>query len=146
MVFELIPILLSGAIAAILMVIARVGMKKMGMPLQMDVLSMLGGKMGIIGPNTRRVGMLIHIVLGAIFALPYALGFSYFNVAENLWLWGTLGGLIHWVISGALMGMMPGVGAYAKNFGKPDMIGFLIGHLLFGLFVGACYAVFVPLL
>jgi hypothetical protein len=142
MTIEYTPALLAGVIAAILMIAARMGMKKMGMPLQMDVLSMLGQKIG----KGRIAGMSIHVALGAIFALPYALGFDYFGITEKLWLWGTIGGFIHWIVAGALLGMMPGVSAYAKNFGKPDMMGFLIGHLLFGLFVGTCYAVLAPLM
>lgn len=139
MTFELIPALTAGAVAAILMIVARIGMKKMGMPFQMDVLSMLGR----MGGGGRTTGMGMHIVLGAILALPYTLGFAYFGITESLWLWGTLGGFIHWIIAGALLAVMPGVSAYAKNFGKPDVIGFLMGHLLFGFFTGTCYAVFV---
>jgi len=139
MTFELTPSLAAGASAAILMIVVRIGMKKMGMPFQMDVLSILGR----MGRGGRPTGMGIHIILGAIFAIPYALGFAYFGIIENFWLWGTLGGFIHWIIAGALLAVVPGVSAYAKNFGKPDVMGFLMGHLLFGLFVGTCYVVFI---
>jgi len=142
MTIEYILAFLAGAIAAVLMIAARIGMKKMGMPLQMDVLSMLGKMVG----KGRTIGMIMHIIMGAIFAIPYAFGFYYFGIVENLWLWGTVGGFVHWVVSGALLGMMPGVSAYAKNFGKPDMMGFLMGHLLFGLFVGSCYSIFIAIL
>ncbi len=133
MTFELIPALTAGSIAAILMVVPRMGIKKMGIPLQMDVLSMLG-RMGI------------HIVLGAILTIPYAYGFSYFSTEVSLWLLGIIGGFIHWIIAGALLGIMPGISMYAKNFSRPDIMGFLVGHVLFGLFVGTCYSFLVPLI
>lgn len=142
MTIELTSTLIAGAIAAILIITARIGMKKVGIPLQMDVLSMLGNKIG----GGRRAGMAMHTILGAIFALPYVWGFVYFGISTNLWLWGILGGLAHWIVAGALLGMMPGISVYAKNFGKPDVMGFLMGHLLFGLFVGASYTYLVPLL
>jgi len=142
MTFELMPAIAAGATAAVLMLIIRIGMKKMGVPFSMNVLSILGGMVG----RERMAGLIIHIVLGTLFALPYALGFQYLNITENLWLWGTLGGFIHWIISGGLLGMMAGISSYAKNFGKHDVVGFLIGHLLFGFFVGTCYVTFIPLL
>lgn len=143
---NLIPILLAGAVGAIVMVMARIFMKKiMGIPLQMDVLQMLGNKMGASGTSTRKVGMLTHIAIGAVLAIPYAFGFSYFNIVNNIWMWGLLAGFIHWTIAGALLGKMPGVSAYAKNFGKPDVRAFLMGHLLYGLSVGIGYVYFVTL-
>lgn len=136
MSIELIPALLAGAIAAFLMALARMGMKKMGMNLRMDVMSMLGKMVN----SGRKVGMLIHIALGAILGLVYAWIFVFMEASLHLWLLGLLVGFAHWIVAGILLSMMPGVSAFAKNFGKQDIMGFLIGHLLFGLLVGTCYA------
>jgi len=134
--FELIPVLFAGAIAAILMLATRIGMKKLGMDLKMDVLNMLGSMIG----TGRKTGMILHVLLGAVFALPYVWGLVYFNITHNFWLWGLVGGFTHWIISGVLIGVMPGVSSFAKNFGKQDIMAFLMGHLLFGIIVGISYS------
>jgi hypothetical protein len=62
-----------------------------------------------------------------------------------------VGGAIHWVIAGMFLAMVPSMhpeipeerpapGAFAKNFGAPDVPAFLMGHLLYGFVVGVVYA------
>ncbi len=153
MAFELWPAVLAGIIGAVVMVAARLLMKAAGMDLKMDVMRIWGTMFKVHGTPGRILGLVVHLMVSALIALIYAWGFNLLGVEENLWLWGLLGGLIHWLMAGLFLIMVPPMhpeiperrpapGAFVKNFGSPDVPAFLIGHLLYGLTVGILYAYF----
>ena len=77
----------------------------------------------------------------------YALGFYLVGANDNLWLWGLVGGVVHYLIAGLVIGAMhPEIpdriaaqGAYYKRYGALDVVSFMTGHLTFGLLVGIFY-------
>ncbi|NJN54064.1 MAG: hypothetical protein HC804_04490 [Anaerolineae bacterium] len=92
----------------------------------------------------------MHFVLGAVFAVGYALVFTI--VASNLLLWGALLGVVHWLIVGwmfafapiAHAGMQAGTvqetGAYMlKSLGMVGFMAGLMGHIAFGVTVTLVY-------
>lgn len=110
---------------------------------------------GILGYMLRAdkatpLGYIMHWVLGGIFAVGYAWIFQ--TVPGNLWVLGTILGIIHWVVVGwmfafaplAHAGMKAGVvketGAYMlKSLGFTGFIAGMVGHIVFGLTVTAVY-------
>ncbi len=155
MEFEFWPAVLAGVIGGAVMFGTRLMMKKVvGVDLKMDITRIWGTMLGVHATAGRVLGLIIHLLVSAAIALAYAWGFAYiFGVRDNLWLWGLIGGVIHWIIAGLFLAMVPVMhpeiperrpapGAFAKNFGVPDVPGFLMGHLLYGVVVGMLYASF----
>ncbi len=152
MEFQFLAAALAGAIGGAIMFGTRLVMKKMvGVDLKMDVARMWGTMMGVHGAPGRALGLAFHVVVSALIALIYAWAFDLLGLDGNLWLWGLVGGAVHWVIAGVFLAMVPAMhpeipeqrpapGAFAKNFGAPDVPAFLMGHLLYGLVVGILYA------
>lgn len=150
MTFELWPALLAGVIGGAAMVVARMLLRAVGMPLRMDVLRIWGTLLGAHGPPGRMVGAVIHLVVSAVVGLVYGWGFDLFEANTNLWVWGVLGGSTHWVIAGIMMSVLPvahpeipdqreAPGPFVTNFGSQDVVGFLIGHVAYGVTVAIAY-------
>lgn len=140
----------AGALGATVMMTTRVLMK-LAVPLRMDVIRIWGTLLGFHGPSARAVGVVVHVVVSVVIAVLYALGFDLLGADDALWAWGLFGGLIHWAIAGVMMVVLPvahpempeereAPGAFIRHFGRPDIIGFLVGHLAFGAAVGILYA------
>lgn len=157
MEFQLVPAFIAGVVGGAVMFGTRLVMKKVaGVDLKMDMARMWGTMLGMHGIAGRMVGLVFHLVVSGVIALAYAWGFEHiFHVRDHLWLWGLLGGAIHWVIAGFVMGMVPAIhpeipeerpapGMFIKNFGVPDVPAFLMGHLLYGVVVGVVYAILHP--
>lgn len=153
MEFEFWPAVFAGIIGGMIMAMTRMIMRAAGVDLKMHVPRIWGTMMKIYGTPGRVLGMMIHLLVSAVIALIYAWAFDLIGASGNLWLWGLLGGAIHWVLAGMFVAMMPPMhpeiperlpapGAFAKNFGTSDILGFLMGHLLYGISVGILYAYF----
>ncbi len=106
---------------------------------------------GGLGLQLSKKGFLFHLIVSGAIALIYAWAFNLLGLRDNLWLWGLLGGAIHYVLAGMFLVMVPAMhpeipeqrpvpGAFARNFGVPDVPAFLMGHLIYGLVVGIAYA------
>ncbi len=82
-------------------------------------------------------------------AILYALFFDLVGADDNLWLWGLAGGLIHYMVAGPVVAMIPSldpdtgaVGAQGfayKNYGGLDVMTSFMGHMIFGLSTGILY-------
>ena len=151
MAFELWPAVVTGVLAGAVMMVARLALRAAGMPLRMDVTRIWGTLLGVRGAPERPVGIVVHLLVSAGVALVYAWGFDLVGADRTLSLWGLVGGLVHWLVAGLMMTALPvahpdipeqraAPGAFAKNFGGPDVAGFLIGHLAYGVTVGILYA------
>ena len=133
------------------MVLMSLMVKATGAPLEMSIIRMWGTMFKLHGTAMHLVGWIIHLVASAAIALLYAWGFDLLGVDDNLWLWGLIGGVIHWIVGGLFLAMVPPLhpelperrpapGAFASNYGALDMAGFLMTHLVYGLIVGILYA------
>jgi hypothetical protein len=153
MEFKIWPAVFAGTIAGAIMVGMRMLIEMAGVDLKLDVAQMWGTMLNMHGTSGRLLGLAIHLLGSAAIALIYAWIFALIGVTDHPWLWGLLGGVIHWVLAGLFMAIAPALhpeipeqrsapGLFVVNFGMPDVLTFLIGHLLYGLVVGILYAYF----
>ncbi len=129
--------------------------KAMGMT-RMDLADLMGSM--FVQPHTgasRMIGLTVHHVNGALLGIGYA----YFLALTALpagWLTGLLWGVILTPLAMLLMSSIGAVhpairagqqddpGTAGTNFGKMTPMGMLLGHLVYGVVLGALYAA-VPL-
>ena len=144
--------LVAGLVGTIVMTAVMVMAPKMGMP-KMDIVGMLGSMFDKNGNRT--VGMIIHLMMGLIFAIVYAALWNA-GIGSVSILWGAVFGVAHWLVSGLMMGGMgmmhagvkagtvdaPGV-YMTNNGGMMAFMGGLIGHVIFGIVVVLVYGFFV---
>ena len=115
----------------------------------MDIVGMLGSMFSPEG--NRAVGMVMHMMMGVVFAIIYALLWNAGIGTVGL-LWGALFGAVHWLITGVMMGGMSMMHAGIKagtvsapgvfmmhNGGMMAFMGGLMGHVIFGLVVALVY-------
>jgi len=124
------------AVMTIMMYIApRMGMPKMDMP------RMLGTMFISKESTATALGMVIHFMMGAIFAVIYALLWN-LGVGSATWWWGLIFGAVHGLIAA---GMMPVILRMhprppEMSFGAVMIVGVLMAHLVYGLVVALVYA------
>ncbi len=102
-------------------------------------------------PLVYLLGIAFYLALCILFALGYAGLYQAFDVETDIFAWGVLFGLGHWVIDGFALGaavrrhggvgsgLLIDPGAFALNLPWLGVLAFLAVHLLFGMFVGAFY-------
>ena len=145
----------AGVIAGVMMEMATVVPRVAGMDVKLDLHLMWGRMMRLRNPAAGLAGTAFHLVISAAIGLLYATGLDFlFDASNNLWAWGLLGGVIHWVVGGLFVGaVLPwihpdiskgvsGPGLLARNFGRRDFLAFSLGHLLYGLTFGVLYPYF----
>lgn len=148
---NIIAAIIAGIVATITMTLVMAVAPKMGMP-KMDIVGMLGSMFG--APPNRVLGMVMHFMMGIVFALVYAAFWAY-GIGVATWPMGLLFGAVHWLIAGAMMagipmmhkgiksGKVPAPGAYMmNNGGAMAFMGGLVGHMAFGLVMALVYAAF----
>lgn len=144
--------IVAGLIGTVIFTMVMNMAPKMGMP-EMDMVGMLGAMFSPEGNRT--MGLAIHLMMGIVFAIIYALLWNA-GVGTVGLLWGALFGVGHWLVAGAMMGGMPMMHAGIKagtveapgifmlqNGGVMAFMGGLIGHVIFGLVVALVYGLFV---
>ena len=128
----------------------------LGMP-KMDIMRMLGsmftsargvatGQGTVSGSDqalTLGLGSMIHLMMGAVFGLIYALLWS-LGIGSATWIWGLIFGALHGVMA---IGMMPLMMRMHPNppqmaGGPLVMAGQLMGHMVYGLVVALVYSAF----
>lgn len=104
------------------------------------------------GAGTTVAGIMMHLMISALIAILYAWAFTAIW-GEATWWYGMINAVVHWLIAGMVLPMMDGMnpcvkdgrikafGAYGKNYGMMMVVGFLVGHLLYGAVVGWLYSV-----
>ncbi len=153
MTFQAWPAVLAGFIAGAIMEGPVYMQKAVGLNLKQNIFRTWGRMLGLHGGAGYFAGLTFHQVLAVVIALVYAAGFALLGVRSNFWLWGLIGGAIHYAIAGLVVAALPSVdpnepqrvgeqGAYYKNYGPLDMATFLMGHMTFGLLVGILYGIF----
>ncbi len=151
MEFQLVPALLAGLIAGVIMEGSVYMQKAMGLPVKQNIFRTWGQNLlGIRGGAGYVAGFGFHELIALVAAPLYALFFQAIGADGNLWLWGLVGGLIHYMIAGPVVMKIPSldpetgaIGAQGfayKNYGALDVVTSLMGHLIFGASTGILYA------
>ncbi len=134
----------GGAAMSVLMWMART---MMGMPANLEM--MLGTMVADPSTTTWLIGFVMHLVLSGAIALLYAWGFE--NVTHRSgWLTGVSFSVIHIVIAGVFMGVIPMMhprmpdpilppGAFMSNLGVMGIVAEVMLHVIYGAIVGAMY-------
>lgn len=126
------------AVMTMMMYIApRMGMPKMDMP-------RILGTMFISKEGTATaLGMVIHFMMGAIFAIIYALLWR-LGLGSATWGWGLIFGAVHGLVAAGMMPVMLRMHPRPPemSFGAVMIVGMLMAHLAYGLVVGLVYAAF----
>jgi uncharacterized membrane protein YeaQ/YmgE (transglycosylase-associated protein family) len=120
-------LVLAGIVGTLVMTMLKVMAPKMGMP-EMDIVGMLSEK---FGKGNKTVGWIAHLMMGIVFVFVYHYS-GYFDSYAN----AALLGVVHWLVVGFMMGVMPGMdgGFYmSKNGGMMSFVGGLLGHVVFAL-------------
>jgi len=116
---------------------------RMGLP-KMDIPGMLGSMFTSNKGTATGLGMVLHFMMGVIFALIYALVWS-LGIGSPTWIWGLIFGALHAV--GVIVVMPVIVRLHPRSpevgSGPRAAVGILMAHLLFGLVVALVYAAFV---
>ncbi len=148
--FQLLPAIIAGLVAGTLMEGPVYAQKALGLPVKQNIFRTWGQNLlGVPGGPGYFAGFLFHEVLSVLIAILYALFFMLVGVQDNLWLWGLLGGLLHYAAAGPVVAIIPskdpetgeiGKQGFAyKNYGALDVATSFVGHLSFGLLTGLLY-------
>lgn len=148
---NIIGAIIAGIVGTIVITIVMNMAPKMGMP-KMDMVGMLGAMFSPDG--NRALGMAMHLMMGVVFAIIYALLWNV-GIGTLGLLWGAIFGIGHWLIAGTMMAGMPMMHAGIKAgvidapgifmFNRGGMMAFmggLMGHIIFGLVVALVYGAF----
>jgi uncharacterized membrane protein YagU involved in acid resistance len=132
--------IIAGLVATAVMTLLMYTAPRMGMP-KMDIIGMLGSMFSDNKSTATVIGLVVHFVMGVIFAIVYAYLWSV-GVGSASLLWGLIFGLAHGVIAIVTMPMMMRVHPRppAMKGGPKTMVGQLMGHAAFGLVVAMTYA------
>jgi len=134
----------------VLTLVSYMGKYMMPQHMKMDMLQMLGTMMLPVGAMAYGLGLMMHAVASAAFGIVYA-GLFHALDLEATAAWGLLFGLVHWMVAGMAMGMMPimhprirsgeiaAPGPFALDYPPLTAVGFLMVHLIYGVLVGGLY-------
>ncbi len=122
----------------------------MGLP-AMDFPGLLANLVGLPQVRATRLrralGFLLHAIVGVAWGFVYAALWSA-GVGSPDVTTGLLYGIAHWLVAGALIGLLsylrPGMpGFYLRNLGGGNgFFGGLMAHAIYGLTVGLVYQIF----
>ncbi|MBW6455243.1 MAG: hypothetical protein K0A98_05110 [Trueperaceae bacterium] len=131
--------LLAGVLGTLAMTMLMVMAPRMGMP-KMDMLGMLGTMVAPPGGAAQALGGVMHLMMGAILAVFYALAWSWGLGSPN-WAGGALLGAVHGVVAAMMMPVMTRMHPRKPESagGAMAAVGILMGHLVFGLVVAWVY-------
>lgn len=166
--FAIVPALVAGLLGTLVMSAMMQGATAVGMT-RMPSMTLLQGSMFTGDRRTAsRIGIVTHVLMMGtiVFGLAYAAVFVAFDATG--YVAGLVVGIMHGVVAGLAMAMMGSMhprmvpatagsdravteeaaeirivepGLFAKNYGRMTPVGLLVGHALYGLVVGAVYAV-----
>lgn len=145
---SLIAAIVAGLIATLAMTALMYMAPLMGMP-KMDIVGMLGGMFNrqaatngglATGGSNPVLGWMLHLIMGAVFGIVYALLWSAFGLKPS-WHIGLIFGIFHGLITPMLMPMMMRMHPNPPQMqsGTNSAMGMVLGHALFGLVVALVY-------
>ena len=140
---------IAGVVASIVFSFILAMAPKMGIP-KMDIVDLLGSMFS--ARTNQALGWTMHLMMGIVFALIYALLWSS-GISAATWVGGLIFGAVQWLVVGMVMGMMPmmhvGIksgavkapGLWMTNEGgRMAFMGGLIGHMIFGIVIALVYS------
>lgn len=132
--------IVAGLVGTVFMTLLMMMAPKVGMP-KMDVIGMLGTMFTANEGTAKIIGAIIHFMMGAVFAIIYALLWSY-GIGGATWLWGIVFGVVHGLLAGMMMPMVAKMHPRPPELegGPKALMGMAMGHALFGLVVALVYA------
>lgn len=132
--------LLAGLVGTVVMTMLMMMAPRMGLP-KMDMLGMLGTMVAPPGGGAQALGAVMHLMMGALLAVGYALVWSWGLVGHPGWLGGALLGLVHGLLAAMAMPMMTRMHPRKPEAegGALAVVGILMGHVVFGLVVAGVY-------
>jgi hypothetical protein len=143
---------LAGLIAGAIMEGPVYLQKALGLPVKQNIFRTWGILFGQRGAAGYVIGILFHQLIAVVAAILYAVFFNLIGVEGDLWLYGLLGGLIHYGLAGPIVAIIPSLnpdtgnlreqGFAYKNYGSLDVVTSLVGHLAFGTLTGILYGYF----
>jgi hypothetical protein len=137
----------AGLVGGVSMTILAWVVRQIGIDMNPEM--MFGTMVSPAGMAAWLAGFAMHVILSVLIALLYAWGFE--HVVHRSGLVAGLGfSLIHLVVAGAVMAMLPAIhpaipekmpapGAFMANMGGTFVALFVLEHLLYGGIVGAMY-------
>ncbi|MDA1256958.1 MAG: hypothetical protein O3C10_03830 [Chloroflexi bacterium] len=132
-------------------VLLYMGRAMMPEKMPMNILHMEGTMVTRNTGQAYMAGLMMHAMMGVVFAIIHTLLFQAFDLDSNLVVWGIVFGAAHWVIAGMGMGMiatmhpmmrsgeMAAPGAFVRNLPGMTVMGFFMVHIVYGLVVGLVY-------
>ena len=141
----------GGAMAAIL----YMGIFMLPNQMKMNLFKLLGTMMVPAGAMAYVAGAMMHGVMSIVFGIIHASAYAAFGLETGLIAWGLLFGVVHWMVVGMGLGMMPTMhpairrgdmqapGAYAMSYPRMTAMGFFMLHLVFGVVMAAVYEAIV---
>jgi hypothetical protein len=170
MEFEFWPAIAAGLIGGLVMTPMMAMMRRAGKT-KMDISLLLGAMFTGKHRTAKGLGLFLHLVMmsALVFGSLYALLLAVLNIEPgNAWWVGAIAGLVHGIIAGFVMVMMPLVhprmsrsgraenvrtdphsvelqapGLFARNYGSATPVGLIMGHIIFGLVTALVYALIV---
>ena len=136
----------AGLASTLVMSITMAVAPRMDLP-PMDFAGWLANLLGV--PRLRALGFVAHLLIGVGWAFAYAALWSAGIGSPDVTI-GLLFGIAHWLIAGALFGLLPSwrpgmPGLYFRNLnGNMGFFGGLMLHIIYGLTMGLVYQFFHP--
>ena len=141
---------IAGMAGGAAMFVVRALLSAVRSDVEFDVLRMWEALVRIGGTSGMRVAVGIHLLVSVLVGVAYALGFQIVGVRDELWLWGLVGALVHWLAGGLFLAIVPPVAtaradrrtaprAFARGFGRSDAVAFLVVHLAYGVVFAVGY-------
>jgi len=106
------------------------------MNMRMDIPMMLGTVFLPKGTAAWVVGLMMHLMMGALFFLIYAALFDALSIDSGIVGWAVIFGLAHGTIAGAAMGMMPAMHPRMATAGGPETEDTVLNPGMFALSMG----------
>lgn len=143
----------AGLIAgAVMSMVLYMGIAMMPSQMKMNLFLLLGTMMVRRPAMAYVMGAMMHASMSVVFGLIHVAIYTALDLDSNLWAWGILFGVGHWMVSGMGLGMVPMMhplimrgemgapGAFALSYPRMTGMGFFMLHVLFGVLMGAVYA------
>lgn len=158
MPFDAVNVVVAGLAGTVEMT-AVITMGGAVMGIKMDMPLTLGTMFVPKGVPAWTVGLMLHLMMGVVFFLAYALLFQWFGLSSHLGRWGAAFGVGHATVAGVAFGVLPalhprmaaaGAAAGAGTIPAPGFFGaglggmapmaVILAHVVFGLTAGWIYA------
>ena len=152
MSFETGPAIGAGIIGGgIMSLMLYMGIAMMPRQMKMNLFLMLGTMMVADTKMAYVADAMMHGAMSIVFGLLHVAFYNAFDLGSALVAWGVVFGLVHWIVTGVMLGMVPMMhplmragrmdapGAFALGYPPATALGFLMLHVVFGVLVGAFY-------